>query len=206
MLFDTLALISLLVNIILLRSLVNIFPSLMACMIRWRENINLEMSAKLHRDRDKLAYAMVIPFCLVVCRTEFYRPGFMSGLSENAIIGATTGIFFLYFLSRTLIKISVRPRKLSATIYETASAANRTFFIILTLLMLAVSGVMSFMNAEIESIKTAMIWISGVTYTIFLLRKIQIFASSYNFIAVFLYLCALEIIPTGAVVASVVIF
>jgi len=39
MLFDILALLSLLLVITLLKRLVNMFPSLLACMVRWKENI-----------------------------------------------------------------------------------------------------------------------------------------------------------------------
>ena len=55
MLFDILALISLLVILLLIRRIVDIFPSLMACMIRWKENVNLQASMKMRTDRDLLA-------------------------------------------------------------------------------------------------------------------------------------------------------
>ena len=98
MLFNILALTSLLVIIMLLRRLVNIYPSLLACMIRWKENVNLQMSVKLSRDRDILAVSMVIPFCLTVYRFGLYRPEFMSGMNENAGLGVTVGIFIAYTL------------------------------------------------------------------------------------------------------------
>ena len=68
MLFDILALISALTAILLLGRLVNIFPSLMACTIRWKESVNLESSVKHSLDRDMLSIAMVLPFCLVADR------------------------------------------------------------------------------------------------------------------------------------------
>ena len=52
MLFDILALISVFIVIILLKRLINIFPSLMACTLRWKESINLEASVKHSLDRD----------------------------------------------------------------------------------------------------------------------------------------------------------
>ena len=93
MLFDILALISLLIVIMLLRRLVNIYPSLMACLIRWKESINLEASVKLSRDRDMLAVAIIIPFCLSITRFGVYSPGFIENLNENARLGAIIGIF-----------------------------------------------------------------------------------------------------------------
>ena len=86
MLFNILASISLIIVIILLRRLVNIFPSLLACTIRWKENVNLDASLKLRIDRNKLAVAMIVPFCLLVYRSGIYRPGFLGIFNESAQI------------------------------------------------------------------------------------------------------------------------
>lgn len=205
MLFDTLALISLLIIITLLRSLVNIFPSLAACMARAKENFNIDASVKLQRDRNILSVALGIPFCLVSYRFCLYNPSFMSGLNESAGLGMTAGVLIAYALLRVLLRTAIRPRKAPAT-YATGASAAYTFFIILTLLLLTIGGVMTFFNARPDSIRNAMIWVSGTIYLIFLIRKVQIFATSYNYFTVFLYLCALEIIPTGVLITSAIIF
>ena len=70
---------------------------------------------------------------------------------------------------------------------------------------MAIGGIMSFIDVDNSIIKDAMIWVSGAIYLLFLIRRTQIFASSYNFFTVFLYLCALEIIPTGVLVTSAMI-
>ena len=62
MLFNILALISLLIILMMLRKLVGVFPSLVACLVRAKESINLEASAQLSRDRNFIATALVIPF------------------------------------------------------------------------------------------------------------------------------------------------
>lgn len=204
MLFDTLALISLLIVITLLGRLVNIFPSLMACIVRGKENVNLEMSVKLSRDRNLLASAMIIPFCLASYRFGLCSPAFMDSMTENVGLCVTLGVFIAYIILRILARIFLKPHKSPAT-YDTAAKAAYTFFIILTLTLLAVGGTLSFLNIGNETIRDAMIWISGIIYAIFIFRKIQIFASSYNYIIVFLYLCALEIIPTGVLIASAII-
>ena len=206
MLFNTLALISLLIIITLLKRLVSIYPSLVACIIRWKENVNLQLSVKLSTDRNLLAISMIIPFCLTVYRFGLYRPEFMADMNETAGVGATIGIFVAYMLTRRLCYIMARPRKASQTTYRTSASASYTFFIILALLLLATGGVLSFFDVNPDTIKTAMIWISACIYAIFMLRCAQIFASSYNLFIVFLYLCALEIIPTGILVISAIIF
>ena len=205
MLFNTLALISLLIIITLLRRLVNIFPSLLACLIRWKESVNLEMSVKLSRDRNILAVALVIPFCLTAYSFGLYSPSFIEGFDQHARLGIIIGVFVFYILLRWILTSICRSKKSKKQAYSTSVAASRTFFIILTLLLMVIGGVMSFAGADPETIKDAMIWVSGAIYLLFLLRRTQIFASSYNFFTVFLYLCALEIIPTGVLVTSAMI-
>ena len=66
--FNTLALISVFVVILSLKALVSVFPSAVASVIRWKENMNMESSVKLSRDRDICSVAMVLPFCLCTFR------------------------------------------------------------------------------------------------------------------------------------------
>ena len=206
MLFNTLALISLLIIITLLRRLVNIFPSLLACLIRWKESVNLEMSVKLSRDRNILAVALVIPFCLTAYSFGLYSPSFIEGFEQPARLGIIIGVFVFYILLRWILTSICRSKKSKKQAYSTSVAASRTFFIILTLLLMVIGGVMSFAGADPETIKDAMIWVSGAIYLLFIFRRTQIFASAYNFFTVFLYLCALEIIPTGVLITSAIIF
>ena len=206
MLFDILALISALTAILLLGRLVNIFPSLMACTIRWKESVNLESSVKHSLDRDMLAIAMVLPFCLVADRFGLYAADFMSGIDPSIRLALTIGIFIGYILIRTLISKMIRPRKMQPKTYRTAERASFTFFIVLTIILLAMGGVMSFIKMDETVIRTAMLCVSALIYALFMLRKLQIFASGCSFFAAFLYLCALEILPTGVLVASAIIF
>ena len=74
MLFNILVIFAFLVVLLLLRRLVGIMPSLLACVIRWKESVNLEASVKLSRDRDDMALAMIVPFCLVAFRFRLYSP------------------------------------------------------------------------------------------------------------------------------------
>ncbi len=206
MLFNILALISFFIILLLLKTLVGVFPSLLACLIRWKESVNLDASVQLGRDRDIMALTMALPFCLTVCRFNLYAPGWMEGFGEAGRLGMITGIFSAFILLRKLLEHILQPKKMNPKTYRTACKSAHTFFSILSLLLLAAGGAMSFFDASEEAIKTAMLWISATIYLLFLLRKSQIFISSCSFFATFLYLCALEIIPTGALVASAIIF
>ena len=206
MLFNILALISLLIILMMLRTLVGVFPSLVACFVRAKESINLEASAQLSRDRNFLAVALVVPFCLIACKEDLYMPSFMEGCNENFRLCIIFGIFLTYVLTRKFLEYVLRPKVKNAKIYQTACKAGRTFFSLLTLTLLATVGIMSFIGTSAQTVTDAMLWISAFIYLIYILRKTQILASSASFFAAFLYLCALEIIPTGALVASAIIF
>ena len=206
MLADILALISFFIILILLESLVEIFPSLMACMVRWKESVNLDASVQLGRSRDIIALAMMLPFCLIVSRYNLYSMSWMNGININGRTGIVIGIFIFYVLLRKFMEHVSRPKKANGKTYRTACKASHTFFSILTLILLCMAGVMSFIDTSAIVIKNAMLWVSTTIYLLYIIRKYQIFVSSCSFFSGFLYLCALEFIPTGAMVASAIIF
>ena len=206
MLFDILALISFFIYLLLLRTFVEVFPSLMACLVRWKESVNLDASVMLSRDRDIMAIAMIMPFCLTAGRFSLYSPSWMAGFGPEGRLGITIGIITAYILLRKGLEHAFRSRKISPKTYKTACKSSHTFFIILTLVLMTIGGVLSFLDIDPMAIKSAMLWVSAITYMLFLLRKVQIFNSSCSFFSGFLYLCALEILPTGALVASALIF
>lgn len=205
MLFDILAIISTVSVIILMRRLLNIYPSLLACIIRWKESINLEASVKHSLDRNMFAVAMIIPFCLIVYRFGIYSPAFMEGINETFSLLIIIGIFGAYFaLRRAMIRI-MRPKKMNPKTYKAAICCAYTFFIILTLTLFFVGGIMALLKTDPIVTRTAIIWLSAIIYGIYIFRKTQIFTSSCSIFRGFLYLCGLEIFPTGILVASALI-
>ena len=206
MLFNILALISFFICLLLLRTFVEVFPSLMACLVRWKESVNLDASVMLSRDRDIMAIAMIMPFCLTVARFSLYTPSWTGQFGADGRLGITIGIVTAYILLRKGLEHVFRSKKVSPKTYKTACKASHTFFIILTLALMVMGGTLSFIETDPIAIRNAMLWVSAITYMLFLLRKVQIFNSSCSFFISFLYLCALEILPTGALVVSALIF
>ena len=206
MLFNILALISVLICLSLLKRFAAIFPSLMACIIRWKESVNLEASVKLSNDRDKLAFAMLLPFCLTADRFHLYDPKFLASFDDNIRLALTIGIFLAYFIIRSIAAKFYRPKGRNSKCYKIADKSSLTFFTILTLILLTMGGVMSFIGLDPAMIKSAMLWVSAGIYALSLLRKTQIFVSGCSIFTAFLYLCALEIFPTGILVVSALIF
>ncbi len=206
MLFDILAFISVLAAILLLKRLVNLLPSLTACAVRWKESIKLENSVKDSSDRDLIALAMIMPFCLIVERYRLYDLDFMAGMGENLRIGIVAGVFVIYMIVRKFVSITLHNGKISKKPYEAAEKAAYTFFILLTLILTVMAGVLSFLDIEAEVVKIVMLWVSAFMYLLYILRKTQIFNSNRSIFTGILYLCALEFVPTGLLVASAIIF
>ena len=201
-----LAIFAIAVTTFLLRRLVNIFPSVIGCALRWKESVNLEASVKLSRDRDIIAMAMFFPFCLIVAQNRLYDPGNISEVGDNLYLVITVGVMLAYILLRSLTQRLFRPQNMNIRTYRTGCKASYTFFILLTLFLLLNNGLSSFLHLETATTKNAMLWISAITYILFIFRKTQIFNSSCSVFTSILYLCALEFIPTGILVVSALIF
>ena len=204
--FNALALISVIAIMMLLKTIVGIFPSILASIIRWKENINIESSVRLSRDRDLSSFAMAVPFCLLVYRFRIYNPGFIANLPDTARLWAILGVFAGYILFRKGAVMLARPHRIPQKTYQAGEKSANTFFIFLTLTLLLVASAATFFGAQPEAVRAACIWLSALIYGLYLIRKVQIFMSSCSLFAAFLYLCALEILPTGILVVSDIIF
>ena len=203
--FNTLALIAVLIVMMLMKTIVSVIPSVLASLIRWKENINIESSVKLSRSRDISSIAMLLPFCLASYKFRLYNPDFIATLPDNPRLWAIIGIMLGYILVRKAAVLLIKPHKVPKKTYLAAEKSANTFFILLTLVLLLVGSTASFFNASPSSIRVAFLWLSALIYGLYLVRKLQIFSSSCSIFAGFLYLCALEILPTGILVASDVI-
>ena len=206
MLFNILALIATLLVLALLKRITCILPSVIKCMFRWKENVNIDTSLRLRTERELASAAMLLPFCLLATRFRLYCPDFFSSLSENAALGVTSAVFIGYLLLRMSLIVVIRPKRMASGIYHAATSTEHTYFIVLAAALLVAGGIMSIAGVAPHTIRVAMFWLSGSIYTLFLARKLQIFSSTCNLFMSFLYLCALEILPTGVLIASAVIF
>ena len=204
--FEILALISTLIVLTSLRKLIVVLPSLIGCMLRAKESINLEASVKHSIDRDICAISMILPFCLAAYRFGIYDIAPLQGLSDNLLLAAYIGIFLLYILIRMAAVKAALSKKLNQKTRKAAGRISFTYFIILTLCILGTGSTMAFCGASPEVIKNAIIWLSAAIYTLMLVRKFEILCSSCSVFAGFLYLCALEIFPTGILVVPALIF
>ena len=198
--------VALILFLLTVRIVIELMPSLLATTIRWKESLNLEASVKLSRDRNLIALCSTVPFCLTSFAFNLYNPAFLSRFAPDAQLWIFVSIFGAFFAVRSALEHMLRPRRIQAKAYKAIVSVGYSFFIILTMLLLLITCISDLFGISEEYTKNAMLWISGLIYLLYIIRKLQIFNSFSSFFAGFLYLCALEILPTGVLVTSAVIF
>lgn len=189
-------------SIFYLKRIAGLLPSLMACLFRSKETINLEDSVKLRRDKNTVAALMVVPFVLCITDFQIWNPSFIQNMSIEIRFLIILGTFLFYHLFRLGLFHIIRSDKLSNRNYDILNGIGYTFFLTATIVILACNSFCVLFDVEIELAKTIIYYVLGLTYSIFLLRKTQIFIKSCPVFSSILYLCALEFLPTGLLVAA----
>ena len=180
--------------------IIRFFPDALYCIRIYRGSIHLEHSFSKARSRNVLALCHLLPFCLLCDRYSLYRiEGIPAGWSAISLIG----VAFAYLLTRHLAYVVINPRKrMSADCAQSAHRAIYTFFVTGTWLLLAVCGSMAAAGAAEDATRTVLLCLLAGIYAFSFYRTAQILASECTGLSTILYLCALEILPTGLLVAS----
>ena len=187
--------------IIFMRNFINILPYIIDSFTRARGSSDLEGSVRVSRDRNLIAMIFIIPFILLLYFYRIYDPSFLSGMGDNMRLLLIGAIFIAYLLLRRLLVVIFAPRRVNDN-YAMAEKAAYTFFILAGMLVLPTFGILYLLGVNDLTIKTVALAEISFVYLVFLLRKSQILSTFCSPLTVFLYLCALEFLPTGLYVAS----
>lgn len=206
LLFAILGLLSLIAALIYLRTFLSIMPSLVACVLRARENINLEESASLARERNAAYAVLMTPAIIVIAWYNLWCIEFFDGWLPEFRFLITIGIVSAGMGLKVLLAHVMEPRGVNRKLYNAVKNSFRNFGIITTLICLATIGTMTLFKADYDSIRRVTLCIAGTVYIIYMLRKLQIFASFRDIFSSILYLCALELLPTGILIAAAILF
>ena len=171
-------------------------------MTRWRWNNSIEASIQISRTRDTLALLMVIPACLVIGRYGIFSADAMQLCPEAWRTAAVLGVFFSWLILRFLISRTFAARLRSSGAFETAYKYDRTFFISLVIVNLAAVGICGVFGASDSVVRTCMELVSGIMYIAFIFNKGEILSSTFHPFTTFLYLCTLEFLPLGLLIAA----
>lgn len=190
--------------ILLIPTFLQLVPYIADSFFRARGSSALENSVRVSRDRNTVALVMLLPAFLLTFRYRLYNPDFLAWKDGDARLWLAAAAFGGYFLLRLVIYLLLKPHRRYEA-YRTAHHASYTFFILMVLLMLVTAGVMYIFKAPDAVIRLILYIEVATVYFIFLVRRSQILALSCNHFRTFLYLCALELFPTAALIVSAVL-
>lgn len=185
-----------------LRSLFRLMPPLMYSAGRARGIATLEHNVSLARIRNRIAALCILPFCLVADRYALYRPGFFAFIPREWTAPATIVVMLALLLLRYICRMVFRPRSLNAEAAASASKCIYTFFIPFCFLMLFSAGVMTLFGIP-DHIGRIVLYSELLLLLLFsMTRTAQFLNGLCAKLPVFLYLCALELMPVAILVLS----
>lgn len=190
--------------LLLIRDFLHVLPFLWDSVFRARGSVALENNVRVARERNQQVFVLMIPAILFIYRYRLYDARFLQSLEGNWRLAAVAGVFLAYLLLRYLMYLILKPKRRSDH-YRMAHRAGFTFFILLLLPAILGVIILYFFRANDFIIRSFLYILAALTYFVFLVRKSQILSLSCNPLLTFLYLCGLEILPTGAWVATAVL-
>lgn len=200
-----LIIIATLLTLVTLRIFLGIAPRLLDSLSRWKACVNIDASVQTKNDRNTLGIIATLPLALVADRYGFLSAGILDRIPDEWSSLVTLGIIILWLILRFICFYFC---SLQTTRQETFRTAHKSFFnywILAALLITLTAGVISFTNIPDTAGRTILLYELVVMYLIALLRKSQILLSYCGPLTTFLYLCALEFIPTGALIAGCIL-
>ena len=191
--------------LISLRIFLGIAPRLLDSISRWKACVNIDASVQLKSDRNMLGVIATLPLALVADRYNFFNAGILDIIPEAWSSLVTLGIIVIWLLLRHLCFYLCLLRTQRPETFRTAHKSFFNYWILASLLLTLTAGVISFTNIPDAAGRTILLYELAVMYLIALLRKSQILLSFCGPLTTFLYLCALEFIPTGALIAGCIL-
>ena len=188
-----------------LRVFLNIAPLLLDSLSRWKACVNIDASVQLKGDRNSLARIVTLPIALIADRYHFLSAGILDKVPEAWSSLVTLGIILVWLLVRYFIFYFCLLRAPRPETFRTAHTSFFNYWTLAGLLLVLTAGVIAFTGIQDEVGRTILLYELAVMYLIAILRKSQILLSYCGPLTTFLYLCALEFIPTGALIAGCIL-
>lgn len=183
-----------------LSDLYHLLPSLGSCVIRWRANITLEHSAQLSRDRNYAAGVCLLGFCLLLDRTGFAAPSYVLSSAPAWRVALRLATAAGYLILRRVIFAIMKFGRMPSDARKASHASLYNYFISTALMLFFLSGMMLVFGASDASLQSVATILSGIGFTIAMIRKLQILSGYCSFLSSILYLCALEFAPAAGLI------
>ncbi|MBP9997753.1 MAG: hypothetical protein KBS67_00750 [Bacteroidales bacterium] len=191
--------------IVLLTELLRMLPLLLDCYSRVKAHYEIEHSYTSAQMRTFLFWTMVIPFCLMLDRFSIYSPDYLDKVPAEWRSTIVILSFLGYLLLRHIIFIATGP-KLSQEPSAMVHHAIYSYFIVMVLFMLFSCGVLLTFNAS-DRLITDVLGVEIIISAVFALYGTKQNLTQYcSGFATILYLCSLELIPAGILIACGTLF
>lgn len=182
--------ISAVIFLLFLKNTYRILPTVILSVFRWRAGLNLENSVQQSKTRSWVSASFCLPFC-IVANSHLDSPG-------NILVCLL--LFFGYYLVRLIIFSLFKYRLYNEEYLTFSHRCAYSYFIIMSLLTVLTGGFLHFSNPVPEFSSRLILYEILLIYILFLARRIHFLRCKYHGFPTFLYLCALELLPSGLLV------
>ena len=203
-LFVVLTVAFVLAAILFLPRFLSLAPLLFDSLFRARGSVSLESSVRASNDRRLVAAVLLLPAALITYHYRLYDAAFLRDLSEGWRLLVVLGVIWAYAMVRLAIYRILKPRR-NNEFFVLARRTSYTYFILMMIVALMSVGILSLFGSPAPVIRQVLYAEFILFYFSFLLRRAHILGLSCNPLRTFLYLCALEILPTAALVVSAIL-
>lgn len=194
---EILLVVTCMVALMCLSSMVDSFQPLLASIFKWKEADLAGNSMKLRIARRRTSLGLVLPFVLVASRYGLLT----CGDEPLGTILITGTVFSAYLLLRLVIRLFAGIRGKASRGWYGAVSCHYGYFAILTAVMLVSAAILTPAGVSDTVVREVLLWEIGGLYLLNLVRKLQILVHYNGFFGGILYLCTLEILPSGTLLA-----
>ncbi len=188
------------------RTLMGLLPYLLDSVSRWKACISIDASIRLKSDRNLLGLIWLLPLALIADRYSLFSARILDTISPQWHVFATVGIILCWLFLRFLGYALCHVRTKKPETLKTAHKCIYNYIILFAAIMAVIVGIFSVSNPSDTICKQIVLYGAIAFYLLALLRESQTLGTFCSQFRTFLYLCALEIIPTGALIAGNILF
>ena len=192
---------SVILFLITFREFVALVPSLLDAFSRWRACLNIDSNLQTRSARNLFGFIFILPITVIADRFSFIPAGRLAAVSAEWHIVAVLGTIVAWLLLRALIYVILSFRVRKRELFQTAHKSFYNFWILAGALNIITGAVCLAAGMDLHTARTVLLSELALLYFVAFIRKAQILGSFCSLLHTFLYLCALEILPTGTLIA-----
>lgn len=190
--------------LIRLKDILWLAPQLLDNIFRTRGGNSFEYNLGLSHLRNRIALLCSLPFALIADRFSLFSPDYFSYIPNTWSALAMLATVLIFAIMRRTMFLVIKKKSINPNYLAAVKRGPYGIFIVLTIIMLATVGVFCVTGASDITIRHSLYAELAIVYLYSLIRSFKILGLFYSGLAVFLYLCALELVPATFVVLSAI--